>query len=162
VSISLEDFVRESNRIEGIHREPTKQEVAAHRHFLEIEGMVRPWHLRDFVLEVANAPMRLEPGMNVIVGGHRPMEGGPMVGWELDNLCDYAGTELPSPYELHVRYERLHPFMDGNGRSGRVWWLWYMERLGIYGLALPFLHRFYYQALEASRGPFQPPKGEKG
>ena len=146
----LLDFVRESNRIEGIHREPNQTEMLAHKTFLAIEGDIRPWHLRDFVLAVAGAPMRLEPGMNVIVGGHRPKPGGPEVGWDLDNLCDYVGTELPSPYEMHVRYETLHPFMDGNGRSGRVWWAWYMEQLGLDAFALPFLHRFYYQALDAS------------
>jgi hypothetical protein len=154
--ISLLEFVTESNRIEGIvGSEPTGKEMDAHRAFLATEVIDRG-ALERFVDAVAAAPLRSVSGMNVAVGGHRPMPGGPSVGWELDNLCDHAGTQLPSPYELHVRYERLHPFMDGNGRSGRVWWLWYMERLGLEGLALPFLHRFYYQALEASRGPYAP------
>lgn len=148
--ISLKEFVVESNRIEGIvGREPTGKEMDAHRAFLATEWIDRRT-LERFVEVVAGAPLRNKAGMNVIVSDHRPKPGGAEIGWELDNLCDYAGTELPSPYELHVRYERLHPFMDGNGRSGRVWWLWYMERLGLDGLALPFLHRFYYQALSAS------------
>ena len=48
-------------------------------------------------------------------------------------------------------YEMLHPFMDGNGRSGRALWAWMMLRLGQDPFALLFLHRFYYQTLENSR-----------
>jgi Fic family protein len=56
-----------------------------------------------------------------------------------------------SPYQQHHQYESLHPFTDGNGRSGRTIWAWHMMRVGRDPFALPFLHRFYYQALEAGR-----------
>lgn len=45
----------------------------------------------------------------------------------------------------------LHPFMDGNGRTGRAVWAWAMQRDGQDPFALSFLHRFYYQTLEYSR-----------
>ncbi len=49
-----------------------------------------------------------------------------------------------------VRYELLHPFSVGNGRSGRTLWAWCMLRRGDDPFTLPFLHRFYYQTLEHS------------
>lgn len=146
----LRDFVEESNRIEGILREPIPSELDAHRAFLAT-GWIDVGALERFVATVANRPLRDKPGQDVIVGDHRPPPGGPLIREELQNLCDYAGTKLPSPYELHVKYEQLHPFLDGNGRSGRVWWGWYMRQTGQDPFALPFLHRFYYQALAASQ-----------
>jgi len=67
----------------------------------------------------------------------------------LDEAVD--GNLNATPWDIHYRYERLHPFRDGNGRSGRVLWAWHMLQLGRDPFALPFLHRAYYEALGASR-----------
>jgi Fic family protein len=31
----------------------------------------------------------------------------------------------------HIRYEKIHPFIDGNGRTGRMFWNWERMRLGL-------------------------------
>lgn len=33
--------------------------------------------------------------------------------------------------KLHVEYERIHPFVDGNGRTGRMFMNWYRVRNGM-------------------------------
>lgn len=33
--------------------------------------------------------------------------------------------------ELHVRYEEIHPFVDGNGRTGRIFMNWLRIKLGM-------------------------------
>lgn len=65
----------------------------------------------------------------------------------LDKLLQRVRAGELTPMRAHVEYETLHPFMDGNGRSGRVLWAWQMRRDGRDPLQLGFLHAFYYQAL---------------
>lgn len=71
MSFSLEDFVRESNRIEGIHRKPTQLEMDAHAAFL-VQRDISVGTLEAFVGVVAGKPLRDIPGMDVRVGKHFP------------------------------------------------------------------------------------------
>lgn len=150
----LEQFVTESNRIEGMH-EVLPREIKAHETFLALEHPdVRD--LEAFVWTINPPPLphelRRNEGMNVRVGNHIAPAGGPEIYRALVRLLMDATFKAQHPYKIHCRYETLHPFMDGNGRSGRVLWAWQMLRqYGDNALALGFLHRFYYQTLEHSR-----------
>lgn len=142
------DFVRECNAIEGICREPHSWEVTIFDELLKLRDITIP-DLKYFVGVIQpGARIRTERGMNVRVGSHFPPEGGPRIHKALQGLLADVHTGDVTPWEAHQRYEHLHPFMDGNGRSGRALWAWHMIREGQDPFALPFLHRFYYQSLD--------------
>ena len=75
----IRDFVRESNRIEGIGREPTEQEVNAHRDFLKLQ-FIRVEDLENLVSVLQpGAKLREEAGMDVRVGDYVAPRGGPEI-----------------------------------------------------------------------------------
>jgi len=151
--MELIDFVRESNRIEGIHRRPTAGEVAAHREFLA-DKVLDVGVLAHFVnLIQPGAFIRDSAGMDVRVGDHAPRPGGSDIPIALEqiikkvNLSPSINYQSVHAHRIHKMYEDLHPFMDGNGRSGRVLWLRMMG--GIDHAPLGFLHHWYYQSLQS-------------
>lgn len=147
----LSNFVSESNRIEGI-KETIQLQIDAHQDFLMQEIL----QIGDLVKLVGvlqpDAVLRDVAGRNVRVGGHIPPKGGPLVISALDRVL--TNSRHGGCHEVHVDYENLHPFTDGNGRSGRAVWAWMMLRDGPRSEAmlkqLGFLHSFYYQTLSAS------------
>lgn len=147
---TLNDFVAESNRIEGLTYGSRDYEIEAHETFLGLPAVTVP-ALELFVTDVAARPLRRKIGQDVRVGYYFPPPGGPHIERELKRIVKDANEGNGTPYSLHVAYEQLHPFLDGNGRSGRVLWAWMMLRDGLDPFALPFLHRWYYQSLDASR-----------
>ena len=143
-------FVIESNRIEGILRDPTTSELSAQFTLWGLPSIARA-DVENFVLAVQpGALLRERVGMDVRVGNHIPPAGGPEVVEMLQGILNRAASGAWTPWEIHLDYEILHPFMDGNGRSGRAIWAWQMIHQDR-GIPLGFLHQFYYQTL-AARG----------
>ncbi len=145
----LLDFVVESNCIEDIHVRPN---LKANRKFLDLATPTLT-DLVEFVWDEAGKRLRTQPGMNVQIGNHLAPLGGPEINPAVQRLVQDAKDNVRTPFEIHRRYETLHPFMDGNGRSGRILWAWQMLHHDISpGLKLGFLHAFYYQTLAAYQG----------
>lgn len=150
------DFVRESNKIEGITSKPTGDQMAFVHSFLSIDK-VDAGSMHAFLdFFEPKAEFRCKPGMNVIIHtgnvvNHRPIPGGPEVERKFEQVLE-AANEGVHPWIVHQEYETLHPYMDGNGRSGRILWAWQMLNQKITpGISLGFLHAWYYQSLEHGR-----------
>ena len=145
----LERFITESNHIEGLGK-ATPGEVA-----------VAGWFMNraEITLETLNAaqavfapgkPLRNRPDMNVRVGKYVAPQGGKSLVAALTSILT-AVHQTSDPWRTHVDFEMLHPYLDGNGRTGRILWAWHMRRLGRDPFALSFLHRFYYDTLAHSK-----------
>lgn len=139
-------FMRESNAIEGIFRDPTPEEIGAAERFMRLFD-VSTTALGDFQAIVApGKPLRESAGMNVRVGDYIAPPGGPIIVRRLQAICRDANRGS-DPYETHLRFETLHPYIDGNGRTGRMLWAWQMHGQGRNPFALSFLQRWYYETL---------------
>jgi len=146
----LTEFVRESNKIENINRDPLASEINAHHALLEKARYLTVQDICDFVDVVQpGAKLRTLPHMNVRVGNHIPPRGGEHVRFILEGILLKVNKRDGTPHAVHLDYEKLHPFMDGNGRSGRAIWLYMMfkENRMREALGFGFLRAFYYQTL---------------
>jgi fido (protein-threonine AMPylation protein) len=144
-------FIAESNAIEGILRQPTTAEIAECHRFMGLET-VTVHDLERFVkIYQPGARLRDKPGLDVVIGGRIAARGGPAIREQLTGLLSRLERPLvitpvvtDTAFASHIAYELLHPFTDGNGRSGRMLWAWQMRQF-----PLGFLHTFYYQTLSA-------------
>lgn len=139
-------FLRESNSIEGIYTDISNHDLAEAQQFLELKKITIP-DLERFVEHFQpGAKLRDKPGMDVRVGNHVPMPGGPLVTQRLEGLL--IGLPYPTAFSIHKEYEAIHPFVDCNGRSGRILWLWQMLNEGRKLAPMGFLQTWYYSSLE--------------
>ena len=170
--ITLEEFVAESNRIEGI-RSVAPDDMMAHEELLSLRELSVKDIERFVFLVQPNAILRRPVGLNVRVGNYVAPPGGPKIEPALEKLLGLVNRDWveeghcdPAAYKAHLAYENLHPFSDGNGRSGRAIWLWMRRgltgrgflyewnkaRLECAGLDFFQMRGMYYQSLSDRRG----------
>jgi Fic family protein len=145
---NLHEFVKESNMIEGIIREPLGKEMSAATRFLKLPKLT----IKDLqkLVKAFQPDAKLRTTEIVTVGGYIAPEAGEVLNYKIEQLLDFCnsvGTNYAynGAYKAHVTYELLHPFTDGNGRSGRMLWLWVWRK--VRPTPKSFLHQFYYQTL---------------
>lgn len=150
--VEIVQFLKESNEIEGIIREPYSKEIERFTYFLELPK-IGIGNL-DVLVNVfqPDAHLRVRIGSDVRVGDYYPPRGGPLIEIDLKDLLRRINNFKNTPFQNHLMYENLHPFTDGNGRSGRALWAWQMLKEERWpGINLGFKHAFYYQTLQESR-----------
>lgn len=141
-------FIAESNKIERISEYDVESEFRIYKILLG-RKYLNVSYVKAFAQAIQpGVLLRDRIGLNVRIGDHVPMAGGPDVVTELTDILEGGNNWYDNHWRTHIRYEDLHPFTDCNGRSGRAIWLWQMQRRSVFtDDSLTFLHQFYYQTL---------------
>lgn len=125
---NIEEYIRQSNYIEGVRNpEEVNQSLKAWNYLKDQRFLTLECILATHRLIMRNFPS-IGPGrlrkVNVTVGG-RLCPPHSTIQYLTENwIDDMMGYRASDPKEMHVRFEHIHPFLDGNGRSGRMlmWW----------------------------------------
>lgn len=156
----LKELIKQSNLIEGIDDpKEIKQSMYAWDYLIEQPDLshsvickvqkvitlhqaeLMPHH-RGYYRDMAQ--------INVQVGRYTP----PTYA-EVPALMEHWVAEYSqmTPWEAHVEFERIHPFVDGNGRTGRMLMWWDEIRRGGEPTMIEATKRWdYYTALNDGRG----------
>lgn len=144
----LYKFAEESNHIEGILTPRRHLNHAAALHKFLAYPRIGVDQLAEFVKSAQpDARLRTGPLDRVWIGG-REAPTYDLVHYVLPELLNGVYRNVLTPLEAHRAYEYIHPFTDGNGRSGRALWLWQMVKFNDYDLKYKFLQMYYYQTLD--------------
>lgn len=137
----IEDFLRESNAIEGVYDEDSLQQALyAWESLIGEKEISVSVVLKTHKILMLHQPLRPDERgyfrrCPVYIGLHEAMN------WEhiliaIEQWCEemnkkHQGGDMAMTKLLHTRYEDIHPFVDGNGRTGRMFMNWWRIKNGL-------------------------------
>lgn len=137
------EFLRESNAIEGVYDYKSLDQAQFAWEYLMTEKEINP-HVVLKTHKILMLHQPLQPDEKgyfrrcpVYIGGREAMR------WEKVRLAiEYWCEDMNMGFlentdmeqfskDLHIKYEKIHPFVDGNGRTGRMFMNYWRLKNGL-------------------------------
>lgn len=127
-------FLRESNNIEGVWDDLSLQQSIHAWEYIKKFKRLTPYNVKK-THKILMLHQKLRPDEKgyfrkaaVWVGGREGLSF-PEIPSAIQNWCDVVNANVAAHFEdshimTHISYERIHPFIDGNGRTGRIFMNW--------------------------------------
>ena len=134
---NLNLFLKESNKIEGVLDDISLKNAHKAWEFIAKERyMTREAILQTHRILMANHLSGDDLGhfrtCEVTIGGKRALPSFLVPHLISDWYQRVNGDKnWQDVKESHIRFEKIHPFIDGNGRVGRIFMSWGLVRLGL-------------------------------
>lgn len=126
------EYFRESNAIEGVHDEKAIDETMdAWNHLKEFDELTHEVVKRAHGYILSNRQPDIAGeyrNAQVYVGESIPPPPA-IVESEMEKLLEWSPETPLEALEWHIAFEHIHPFADGNGRVGRLIYLWHCINL---------------------------------
>ncbi len=176
--VTTHDELFKSDMLAEMASSPAAKEVLRYREALRVgfdhvrkTGLITNNHLVDIqaALEHNQAGFRRLPGTALKDGGGRTVYTPPQDAAEIVALMGalerfvnepglFAADPLVKMALIHHRFETIHPFYDGNGRTGRILNVLYLVKEGLLDIPVLYLSSYivrhkadYYRLLQAVR-----------
>ena len=131
------EFLRESNAIEGVFDDDSLQQaIYAWEHLVKQDKMTSGVILKTHKILMLHHLVGMDKGYfrrePVWIGGNEAPKA-VHISTMMRVWCEEANaTRDHEKIKLdHIEYERIHPFIDGNGRTGRMFMNWQRARNGL-------------------------------
>jgi len=136
ITEEIQEFLRESNAIESVHDDTSFQQAKrAWEYLMTQKNMTTKVVLGTHNILMLGSNLDIRDigsfrNVGVMVGGYiaiNPLK----IPEAMESWCEDANTSVKVPSKEgkhikldHITYEKIHPFIDGNGRTGRMFMNW--------------------------------------
>ncbi len=135
------EFLQQSNAIERVYDEDSlKKAIGAWEYLLNFAKITPVIIKKTHEILMAEQPLREgEKGRfrkEAVFIGNKEGIPWPLIPSAMEQWCDVVNANVQAKigdsYKfLHVSYEKIHPFVDGNGRTGRMFMNWQRLKSGL-------------------------------